>query len=276
MAGYFALEPGDGPLTWHMPVAPWQCVGGPGGFLFGGAGLGACIGAVERSLGRATVWATSQYLSYAPIGSRLDIAVSPLVDGRYTSQARASAHVAGREVLGAALSLGVRPDGPRRQWIQPPEVPGPAECPVAAVGWNRAPDDLHTRIEVRVAKGWDFDRDADGRAILWIRPTQDYPIDRPMLALMGDFVPTSIGNALAREQRDLVVNSLDNCMRFLSLVETEWVLCDVALNGAADGFGHGRMHLFAQDGTLLAMASQSMVIRAAHAPRAHARADTDV
>jgi len=261
MAGYFALEPGAAKGAWRLRAAPWRCVGGPDGFLFGGIGLGACIDAAERSLGRATIWATSQYLSYAPIGSMLDIAVTPLVEGRHTTQARASAHVGEREILGAALSLGARPNSPRRQWARPPEVPRPTACPMATIGWARAPEDLHSRLEVRVAKGWDNDRQADGRAILWIRPSHGDPIDRPMLAVMGDFVPASIGNALARDQGDLVVNSLDNCMRFLALVETEWVLCDVALNGAADGFGHGRMHLFAEDGTLLATASQSVIIR---------------
>ncbi len=82
-----------------------------------------------------------------------------------------------------------------------------------------------------------------------------------MLALMGDFVPTSIGNALAQDHRDLVINSPDNCMRFLTLADTEWVLCDVALNGAADGFGHGRMHLFAEGWHVAGHASQSMIIR---------------
>ena len=49
------------------------------------------------------------------------------------------------------------------------------------------------------------------------------------------------------------------------LVPTEWVLCDVRIDGIHDGFGHGSVYLWAQDGTLLATASQSAVL---HKPRA--------
>jgi acyl-CoA thioesterase II len=259
----FTLTPGADQRSWRLAVEPWITVGGDPGFLFGGAGLGACIAATERSVGRATVWATSQYLSYAPRGSMLDIAVTPLVEGRYTTQARTRAEVAGREVLGAALSLGARPNSPSRQWARKPEALAPADCPTLVLDWHVSSDDVFSCLDIRVAKGWETDPASagDGHALLWIRPVNGDPIDRPMLALMGDFVPTSIGNALAEGRGHVHVNSLDNCMRFLALAETEWVLCDVSLHGAADGFGHGRMHLFAEHGALLATASQSVIIR---------------
>ncbi|MGH6780872.1 MAG: hypothetical protein ACREB5_02030 [Sphingomonadaceae bacterium] len=41
------------------------------------------------------------------------------------------------------------------------------------------------------------------------------------------------------------------------------MLCDSRVHGAADGFGHGQMLLFAEDGTLMATASQSVVLRSA-------------
>jgi acyl-CoA thioesterase len=42
---------------------------------------------------------------------------------------------------------------------------------------------------------------------------------------------------------------------------TEWVLADVRIQAVADGFGHGAVHLWAEDGTLLATASQSAIVR---------------
>ncbi len=59
-------------------------------------------------------------------------------------------------------------------------------------------------------------------------------------------------------------NSLDNTIRVQRLVPTEWVLCDVRVDGVHGGFGHGSVYLWAEDGTLLATASQSAVL---HTPR---------
>jgi acyl-CoA thioesterase len=54
-----------------------------------------------------------------------------------------------------------------------------------------------------------------------------------------------------------------------SLVATEWVLIDVQVHAIEHGFGHGRVNLWAEDGTLLATASQSCVVRAWHDDRAN-------
>ena len=56
-------------------------------------------------------------------------------------------------------------------------------------------------------------------------------------------------------------NSLDNTLRVATLVPTTWVLVDVHLDVVANGFGHGTVHLWAEDGTLLATASQSTILR---------------
>jgi acyl-CoA thioesterase len=45
------------------------------------------------------------------------------------------------------------------------------------------------------------------------------------------------------------------------LVPTDWVLLDVRIEAITNGFGHGLVHLWAQDGTLLATASQSTIVR---------------
>jgi acyl-CoA thioesterase len=56
-------------------------------------------------------------------------------------------------------------------------------------------------------------------------------------------------------------NSLDNTIRFRRIVPTDWVLCDIQIQGVHGGFAHGSMRLFAQDGQLMATASQSMIVR---------------
>jgi acyl-CoA thioesterase len=57
---------------------------------------------------------------------------------------------------------------------------------------------------------------------------------------------------------------LDNTIRVQRLKPTNWVLCDIRVDGVNNGFGHGSVFLWAQDGTLLATASQSAVL---HNPR---------
>jgi acyl-CoA thioesterase-2 len=76
--------------------------------------------------------------------------------------------------------------------------------------------------------------------------------------VMADFLPSGVGNALGTAAGG---NSLDNTIRFARMVPTDWVLADIRIHATANGFVHGRVHLFAEDGTLLATASQSMILR---------------
>ena len=78
------------------------------------------------------------------------------------------------------------------------------------------------------------------------------------LAVLGDFVPMGIGQSLGVRGGG---NSLDNTLRVGRLVPTEWVLMDVRVHMVQRGFGHGLVHMFAEDGTLLATASQSVIVR---------------
>ena len=47
----------------------------------------------------------------------------------------------------------------------------------------------------------------------------------------------------------------------MNIVPTKWVLADVRIEAVARGFGHGHIYLWAEDGTLMATASQSAMIR---------------
>ena len=56
-------------------------------------------------------------------------------------------------------------------------------------------------------------------------------------------------------------NSLDNTIRLVRPVATEWVLLDIRVHAVRDGFGHGLVHLWSGDGVLMATASQSAIVR---------------
>ena len=264
-ASFLDLKPTHNPHRWYLPVEPPLCVGIPGRqFLYGGAGLAASIRALEGTTGRNTIWATAQYLDYARPGSIVDLDVLVPVSGRYTTQARVVGHVRDKEIFTVNAALGARPSTLSHQWARVPSVPSPEDSQPLDVNWERHPDDLFSYLDIRVVKGRygiidpTGDVSEDGNVVLWVRTLKGQPIDSAMLAMIADFVPSGLGNAIGRR---VMANSLDNTIRFRCVVPTEWVLCDIRIHGVHGGFAHGRMHQFSEDGTLMATASQSMIIR---------------
>ena len=67
-------------------------------------------------------------------------------------------------------------------------------------------------------------------------------------------------------------SSLDNQLRVHTLRQTEWLLCETRFSGFSSGFLHGGMRLFAEDGALLATASQSAALPKAGGDWAQAQA----
>jgi acyl-CoA thioesterase len=97
-----------------------------------------------------------------------------------------------------------------------------------------------------------------GRSALWVRNPWGSDAQAAALAIVGDFVPLGISQAAGRLFEG---NSLDNTLRMVRVHPTEWILADIRVHGLAEGFGHGLVHLWAEDGTLLASASQSAIVR---------------
>ena len=233
-----------------------------GSFLYGGCGLGAAISALEGTSGRHVVWATAQYLNYAKPGTWLDIDVTLAVTGHQMTQARAVCHVGNTEILTVNAALGDRPLDVFGQWETMPVVPPPEDCPPREHRFD-IPDSISAQIEERVALGRPIDEldgtEGTGQTVMWARiPRLISGVDATTLAILGDFVPMGVGQSLGIAGGG---NSLDNTLRVCKLVPTEWVLLDIRIHGVQRGFGHGLVHMFAQDGTLMATASQSCIVR---------------
>ena len=258
---FLGLRSSHNPYRWSLEVGPGLIT--HGGFLFGGCGLGAAISAMEGTSGRECVWATAQYLDYARRGEVVDVDVTIAVEGHQITQARAVCHVGNREILTVNAALGHRPFPQAGQWEQlPPDLPRPEECPPRP---QRIPVEgtIAARLDQRLVKGRDLDElngtFGDGRVVMWTRiPDVIEGVDAAALAILGDFVPMGIGQSLGIAGGG---NSLDNTLRVAHLVPTEWVLLDVRVHAVERGFGHGLVHMFAEDGTLLATASQSCIVR---------------
>jgi acyl-CoA thioesterase-2 len=257
---FLGLLPGEGPDRWQLPIVKGLTT--RGGFLFGGVALGAALYALEQSSGRAAVWASAQYLSYAQPGETLTIDVETFVAGHQVTQAQAVCRADGRTILTVNAALGHRPMEVEGQWERMPEVPGPAECPprLRPDGGDGHIDSFLDQRLVK-ARAWDelTGERGDGQAIMWSRIVPlGTQFDAAGLAILGDFVPMGVGQALGTLTSG---NSLDNSLRICRLVPTEWVLLDIRVHAVARGFGHGLVHMFAEDGTLLATASQSCIVR---------------
>jgi acyl-CoA thioesterase len=261
---FFALAATHNPHRWYLPLTESLCVGPPGrSFMFGGVGLAAAIQAMQHTCQRPVIWATAQYLSYARPPSVVDLDVWIPAAGRNTSQARVIGHVGDKEIFTVNAALGSRDSPFSQQWVEAPEVPGPDQCQHTD-HWRGDDEGLHGQIEMRLVRGsYGFHMTTqtpakDGRLIMWMRPKGGQDIDAATLAIFADHVPSGIGNALGVNAGG---NSLDNTIRIVRLVPTQWVLCDIAIAAVQGGFGHGAMRLFAQDGTLMATASQSVIVR---------------
>ncbi|MDO8390708.1 MAG: thioesterase family protein [Actinomycetota bacterium] len=257
---FLGLQSSHNPYRWSMEVTSRLIT--HGGFLFGGCGLGAAISALEGTTGRSVVWATSQYLSYARPGEVLDIDVIVAVHGHQMTQARAVCHVGNREILTVNAALGDRPFDRSGQWETMPVVPAPTEYRNRNRG-GLAENTIAEQMDQRMVKGREHDElpgpDGDGQTLMWARiPTVIDGVDAATLAVLGDFVPMGVGQALGVRGGG---NSLDNTLRVVNLVPTEWVLLDIRVHAVNRGFGHGLVHMFAEDGTLMATASQSCIVR---------------
>jgi acyl-CoA thioesterase II len=255
---FFGLARTEDPDVWQLPVVPELCSGR--GTLFGGCGLGAAIEALERTIGRPLVWASAQYLSYARPPSIVEIDITEVVRGHHSSQARAAARVDGEEIFTVNAALGSRDFPLSGSWAVRPDVPPPDESPPRET-LPRHRGTIMDRLETRIAAGRAIQElpgpPGDGRAALWVH-LPSLEMSAAALAIVGDFVPFGVGQALGERAGG---NSLDNALRVVTRQATEWILADVRVHAIAGGFGHGLVHLWADDGALLGTASQSAIVR---------------
>jgi acyl-CoA thioesterase len=257
-AAFLALEHPIDTQRWQLALT--ARVSGGRGSLVGGVGLAAGIVALEHATNKPVIWATGQYLSITRLDERLDLEVILPAIGRNVVQGRVVGHVGDREIITVFGAAGARPSAAEGCWERFPAPPPPDECPL--VPDRREGENIHNHIELRLARGsFGFSGfgtpSSDGRSQLWVR-MPDVEHDAAALAIMADYMPSVVGNAFGRIMH---CTSLDNTIRFGRIAPSEWVLCDNRMEYAGNGFGHGTVHLWSDTGTLLATASQSMIIR---------------
>jgi len=256
---WLGLEPSQSPSRWHLPIKPHISVRER--FLFGGAGLAAATTALENATGRPLVWATAQYLDFAPVGATMDLDVHLSVTGQRTSQGRVIGRVGDREIITVIGALGRRDLDLDITWPTAPAARTPEEC--TSRHYDYEADSLGKHLDLRFARTTLEDRGGPtghgaGRVCLWARPPDELQNSAATLSVLGDFVPMGIA-IMATEP--VTSNSLDNTLRILEVNPSEWYLLDIDAAGIRNGFGHGQLRIWDERGRLQAVASQSVVVR---------------
>ena len=221
------------------------------GKLYGGTGIAAAVAAIEAETARDALWATVQFVGSAEIGERVDCDVEVLAHGRRTSQVRVTGSVADRLVLAAIAATGAHRDGPvEAQMGVMPDVPGPDNAKPWGHAWR---EEGMPRIGwLLLAEVREVDL-GDDRFLIWAR-MRDRPQSRATVSFVADLVPSAVVRAAGFNGAG---TSLDNSMRFGRFTDTDWVLVDFDPWFATGGYLHGGARVWAEDGTLLAYASQT-------------------
>jgi acyl-CoA thioesterase len=245
---WLGLE-GGGDGHWSFELTP--PLSRMDGKLYGGTGIAVTVAAMEAETTGDALWATVQFVGTAEIGERVDCHIEVLARGRRTSQVRLTATVDDRLVLAAIGATGAHRDGPvEAQMGVMPDLAGPDGAKPWGHAWREG--GMPQIGWLLLAEVREVDLGEDGFAI-WAR-MREQPASRATLSFLADLVPSAVVRAAGFMGAG---TSLDNSMRFGRFTDTDWVLVDFDPWFATGGYLHGGARLWAEDGTLLAYASQT-------------------
>ncbi len=158
-----------------------------------------------------------------------------------------------------------------------PEVPAPLQCP----GRDDFEDNpflsipYHLQTEFRPAIGGlptgEVRPPADPESATWFR-FQKSPMlsggtwEPSALAVPGDILGSAVHTGVGSEAGFFFVVSLQISLAWFSDVGTEWVLQHTRAQKAGNGFATGTAELFDEDRRLVAMATQTALLRPMSAP----------
>ena len=259
----------DGDAVMVMPILERLC--NPHGTLYGGTGVSSATLVAEHLLQRPLTWITVQFVANAAPGEMLYVRASVLAGGRRSAQVRIDGTVGDRLVFTALGAHSDRPADDARSWGSPPDAPHRDECipfslPVDRPYRPNFLDALERLVppDARLDAGHDNGHDnGDGHLTMWVRVPDWHGPSAARLGYVADVVPVAVFTAAGRPPG---ASSLDNTVRIIDseLPDGGWMLFDVEAEGLSRSVGHGRVRIWSEDGRLLAIGSQSAVMRAIH------------
>ena len=278
-----------GRYTGFVPEA-WRVL-----YAFGGATMAATIRAAVCEVGRddlVPVGAESTFCQAVPCGP-IALQVEVLRRGRSGAQALVRLWAldpldpdpsgpVGNDIV-TAVVLGVRRDTRLELPGAPaPEVPDPDECPMR-VDDESSPFRLipyHRQTDSRMTSG-EFAPGrpvpaGDPRCASWFRfnvspKGADGAWDPALLAVPGDVLGMAVHAGLGGEIGFFFVISLQIGLKLVADVRSEWVLQHSHAQSARSGYASGTAELYDLDRNLVAVATQTALLR----PLAEALGATD-
>lgn len=241
----------------QLAVEPKLCT--PVDFLYGGSSLGAAVKSLELQTERSVIWASAQFIDYARPGETLDLLIEEVSVGHNVTQARVKGLVGDKEIFSASGSLGARKNKNEGQWATFPKV-----VPVEACDAYKMPlpdfgkkEHIHTQQEYLLPFNDEIKR-PDDKHLVWARVKDAAHDEASTLAVIADMATASAGPLL---KKLVGGSSLDNTIRIVKLVPTEWVLFESEIHGIFNGIATSTTKLWSEDKQLLAVASQSFIVR---------------
>lgn len=220
------------------------------GVLFGGWGLGLLTDVAQRSAGGRLSDLSVSFLRPVAEGSRLEVSCELLAAGRSLGHHRLDAVEGGRTVLTGTAVAGPAA-GPVAHAGGPPRVPPPEDCPersyLSGPGTSTA-----GLLDVRLARE-EAGTGVAGTALLWARVRCDLA-GEVRLAVVSDHVPYLLRRAFPALTRVATVSA---SLRVLGGPVAEWILLEVSLVACAGRTAVGRVVMWSEGTSLVAVAEQT-------------------
>lgn len=215
----------------------------------GGVSLAAAVDALELESEMPLLFASAQFLAPTQHAEELTIRCEQYGGGRSIGQWFAEVRVNDRLVQRVNAALGAREPSEPSTFARMPDVPGPDACEPKPDHPSEFDGNLVNQFEFRVAS---VDEERGVEAV-WSRSRAGFAIDAGWLAIVSDFFlgahPMTRGGA-----------SLDDTVRVIRTAKPGWVLSVTELAAFERGTVSGQARHFAEDGTLLAISSQTGVL----------------
>jgi acyl-CoA thioesterase-2 len=232
---------------WTFVVAP--ALSRMDGKFYGGTGIAVATAVMEAETGRRAVWTSAQFVSSCATGERVRVDVNVGASGRRSSQVQVQGFVGGQLLFTAMGATGeVKATALERSFGQMPEVARPED--------GRVWDPMVISDRFHGEPGWlglAEIRHAGDTTGLWLR-MKNRSLSRAAMAFLADVIPSGVMRAAGRLGAG---TSLDNTLRFGPDPTGDWMLVDIDPQLISGGYLHGTARLWAQDGRLIGVASQS-------------------
>jgi acyl-CoA thioesterase len=264
---YVPLRAADG--GWELAVPLHLCSGLR--TLWGGVGLGAACSAAQEATGRPCAWATVQYVRPVHPDDVLRLEVDAR-SGRSLSQAQVVGTVGGEPALRALCALGGAGDTDLRPVRPPDDVPPPEDCEPREMPLGVDPAGTFLEeFEQRWAQAPRAFRSdgvrGTGRTRVWVRLRRPVETTAATVAVLADLAPSAIGEALGERAGGVSLDNTLRCAGRPAAPPGAWLLLDLVVDAVVADVAQLSGRVFDADGTLLATAQQSALVRRRAAPR---------